>query len=534
MLGERMMTARQAKIFEYRLYREKLKRAADSSLYEYTRQAWSMVEPSREFVDGWHIGAICAHLEAVSKLQIRNLIINVPPRHMKSLLVNVFWPTWEWGPNNKPHLEWIFGAYSPKLSIRDAVKARRVLESSWYHSLWAERFTPDYDRKDLFRRKGTLLAEDQNSKESYRNIHSGSRIATSPGGVGTGSNADIFCFDDPHKVGRLSDTERLKAINWIADEMSTRGNDPATFRRVGIMQRVHAMDATAYLIENQPGQWDHLVLPFEYEPKIIVDLKAKTALNFVDPRTKLGERLWDRYDGETGDRIKDSLKPAQRSGQLQQSPTPKEGVVFKAPWFTPRWTELPPRFDYLITCWDMTFGTGEDEEDPTKTARNAYDVGYALGWFRGKYYVVDEIRERLEPHMQEVKTKGLKAKWAHMGCRTILIEDAANGRATAKKIKRLVSGVILVTPEGTKEDRADAVTSVFMAGDVLFPADGVTPWAEDAVAEFISFGSKARYKDRVDALVHGIEHLEPKVSRKAAVTGAPPTSMEKQSLWSQV
>jgi hypothetical protein len=61
---------------------------AARSLREFVRQAWPIVEPSTPFVPGWHIDAIIEHLEAVSRGQIRNLLINVPPRHMKSLLVS--------------------------------------------------------------------------------------------------------------------------------------------------------------------------------------------------------------------------------------------------------------------------------------------------------------------------------------------------------------------------------------------------------------------------------------------------------------
>jgi hypothetical protein len=56
----------------------------------------AIVEPGTQYVHGWHIDAICEHLEAVSLGQIFNLLINMPPRHMKSLLVSVFWPTWQW------------------------------------------------------------------------------------------------------------------------------------------------------------------------------------------------------------------------------------------------------------------------------------------------------------------------------------------------------------------------------------------------------------------------------------------------------
>lgn len=60
-------------------------------LHDFVAQAWSVLEPETEFVDGVHVHAICDHLQAVTEGQIRNLIINVPPGHAKSLLTAVFW-----------------------------------------------------------------------------------------------------------------------------------------------------------------------------------------------------------------------------------------------------------------------------------------------------------------------------------------------------------------------------------------------------------------------------------------------------------
>src|SRR5215471_2016411 len=109
---------------------------ATRSLREFVRQAWRIVEPSTPFVPGWHIDAIIDHLEAVSRGQIRNLLINVPPRHMKSLLVSVFWPAWEW--IRFPERRWLYSSYAASLSIRDSLKCRRLIESPWYQRLWGD------------------------------------------------------------------------------------------------------------------------------------------------------------------------------------------------------------------------------------------------------------------------------------------------------------------------------------------------------------------------------------------------------------
>src|ERR1700730_10696668 len=120
---------------------------ASRSLREFVRQAWPIVEPSTPFEAGWHIDAIIDHLEAVTRGQIRNLLINVPPRHMKSLLVSVFWPSWEWLVH--PERRWLYSSYAASLSIRDSVKFRCLIESPWYQSRWGDRFdlTSDQNTK---------------------------------------------------------------------------------------------------------------------------------------------------------------------------------------------------------------------------------------------------------------------------------------------------------------------------------------------------------------------------------------------------
>ena len=115
---------------------------AGRSLREFVRQAWPIVEPSTPFVPGWHIDAIIDHLEAVTQGQIRNLLINVPPRHMKSLLVSVFWPAWEW--IRFPQRRFLYSSYAAQLSIRDSVKCRRLIESSWYQERWGNGGDTDF------------------------------------------------------------------------------------------------------------------------------------------------------------------------------------------------------------------------------------------------------------------------------------------------------------------------------------------------------------------------------------------------------
>ena len=158
-----------------RLRAEKARR----SLHEFVVQAWPVLEPATLFVDGIHVEAICQHLQAVTEGRMRNLIINVPPGHAKSLLTAVFWPAWVW--IDQPHIRWLFASYSANLSVRDSVKCRRLIESEWYQQNWGDRYQ---------------LTGDQNQKNRFDNDGTGSRIATRlavqrPGNVPTSSSTMI-------------------------------------------------------------------------------------------------------------------------------------------------------------------------------------------------------------------------------------------------------------------------------------------------------------------------------------------------------
>ncbi len=178
---------------------------ASRSLREFVRQAWHIVEPSTPYVPGWHIDAMADHLEAVTRGEIRKLLINIPPRHMKSLLVSVFWPAWEW--TRYPERRWLYSSYGQHLSIRDSVKCRRLIESPWYQSRWGHLF---------------LLTGDQNTKSRFDNNRSGYRLSTSVDGAATGEGGDRVVCDDPHNIKEAeSDARRKATLDWWDIVMST-------------------------------------------------------------------------------------------------------------------------------------------------------------------------------------------------------------------------------------------------------------------------------------------------------------------------
>jgi predicted phage terminase large subunit-like protein len=498
------------------------------------REAWPILEPATPFVHGWHIDVVAEHLEAVTAGELRRLIINVPPRTMKSITTCVCWPAWEW--LTAPATRWMFASYAGSLSIRDSVKCRRLLQSQGGKT-----------EGTIFERLGysgvlALLTDepwrltgDQNAKEKYENTRTGMRLATSVGAVATGEGGDRIVIDDPLNPQQArSDAERNGANLWWDETMTSRFNN-ARASGVIVMQRLHAQDLTGHLIEQ--GGWHHLCLPAEYEAKhpfVYPDRVKLPALSYNvqaddgtvetvtteggrelagDPRTEEGELLEPVRLSEP---VLTERRRAQGSygyaGQYQQRPAPAEGGMFERAWWK-RWTPdaLPGRWTRVIASWDMRFGDSQ-------AAASSYVVGQVWGVAGADRYLLGQIRKRLS-FTESVKAVQALDAWrpASYGISTVsarLVERKANGAAVIDTLTREIPGLIPIEPEGGKEVRAAAVTPTVEAGNVFLPAsdfipcpDGYEPTATlDFIEEFAIFPNGS-HDDQVDGMSQALNWL---------------------------
>jgi hypothetical protein len=315
-----------------------------------------MLEPQTPFVDGMHIRAVCAHLQAVSRGQIRNLIVNIPPGHAKSLLSAVFWPAWVW--IDRPEARWLFSSYREPLATRDSARCRRLIESDWYQQRWGDRYQ---------------LTDDQNQKSRFENTKTGYRVVV-PMSSGTGERGDYVVVDDPHSVDQAeSDTARSSAVEWWNGSMATRLNDLSTGHKIVIMQRLHEADLTGDLLTM--GGYELLCLPAECEP----ERPCITSIGWADPRKEAGELLWpEKVNRANLEDLKTTLGSYRYASQYQQRPSPAEGGMMKRHWWRywrPAHQELPPvqvrlpdgevqsipavplpaQFDQVLQSWDLAF-----------------------------------------------------------------------------------------------------------------------------------------------------------------------------------
>src|SRR6266567_1403359 len=287
-------------------------------LIAFVRYFWHVLEPETPFVDGWPLWAMCEHLEAVTFGEIRRLLINVPPGFMKSMLVNVFWPAWEWGPQERRHYRYVAFSYSASLTERDNDKFRTIITSTEYQQLYGPLKT---SAEGVGLRNKTTI--------KVMNTHTGWKLASSVGGIGTGERGDRIMIDDPHNVIESeSETVREYTTRWFRESISSRFNSLDTGALVIIMQRVHYDDISGVALGPE-FDYCHLMIPWNYDPTRAIE----NSIGWNDPRDVDGEAAWpDRFSDEAMARQKAEIGPYGWAGQFQQSPVPRGEGIFKREW----------------------------------------------------------------------------------------------------------------------------------------------------------------------------------------------------------
>ena len=511
------------------------RRMCEDDLVEFVKQAWHVVEPSTEYVHGWHIDFICAHLMAVSHGEINRLLINVPPGTMKSMLTNVFWPAWEW--THDPSIRYLCTAHSQNLAIRDSTKMRRLITSEWYKQRWGDK---------------VKLTGDQNQKTKFENTATGFREAVAFESM-TGVRADRVILDDPHSVdSAISDLKREATLTTFREALPTRLSDPKSSAIICIMQRLHEQDVSGEIIEKNLG-YTHVMLPMRFDP----NRKCITELGYEDPREEEGELIFPaRFPLEVVERDEAVMGPYATAGQFQQAPAPRGGGIVKRDWWQLYDDEEAqaqgapgahryPQMDYIIASLDPAY-TEKQENDPSGfTIWGVFQRGgnraRRILSQKGEISELIDDRDTLpsvmlmhawakrlpihgpeiirEPGENDIAFKmRQRAAWGlveHIieSCNRynidkLLIEAKGPGLSVAQEIKRLNRttswNVELINPGARdKVARAYAVQPVFSSGAVFAPDK---TWAEAVIAEWEQF-PRGKHDDLVDSTTQALWYL---------------------------
>ncbi len=388
--------------------------------------------------------------------EISRLLINQPPRSLKSICVSVAYVAWLLG--HDPTRRIIVVSYSNEFAAELHRQFRMVIDAPWYRALFP----------------ATRPAKD-----------SGTELVTSVGGTLPGRGADLIIVDDPLKAEEaMSEPARRRVIDWYGGTLVSRLNDKEKGPIVVVMQRLHENDLAGHLLGQ--GGWEHLDLP---------------AIAVEDSVIPIGDgKLFTRRQGEVLhaereshavlERIKAEIGSLMFSAQYQQRPVPLEGNLVKRDWF--RFYDQPPQpgpGHLVVQSWDIAMMTGE---------ANDYSVCTTWRMVKADYYLIDVFRARLQYPALRRKIASLVARY---GTETILIEKAGPGLTLLQDLRSdLPIGMtrpIGIKPDGSKVERMVAQSAKIEAGHVHLPKQAT--WLDSFLLELLAF-PHGRHDDQVDSV----------------------------------
>lgn len=461
-----------------RWFSERQKSEAD--LRHFIRSAWAVIEPGQRYRHNWHIDLIAEYLMAVDGGQLHRLIINIPPRHMKSTLITVAWPTWSW--LHDESTRWQFWSYGEELMIKHSLDRRAIIESEWYQAQWGDR---------------VRLASDQNRKGVFMNTRRGTMDATRSK---TGKGGNRLVIDDPMDPEDAFSEQQRKTANRLYDQtLSSRLDNPAEDAIVVVMQWLHEDDLTGHLMEQG------------FERPALPSI-ADEPMRHVFPVTgqvrerAVGDLLWpERFPQGVLDNARRALGDFGFASQHQQRPVPLGGAIFHSDrWQTYRAADLPERFKRVVAFADTAHKAGK---------QNDYTV-FAL-WAEGQrgWYLLDLLRGRWEYPQMEAAMVARWESWKTLPIgwrpKLMVVEDASSGIAFIQRIKNETTIPVepFKTGSGDKEARAH-VASGYQAGGRLYlperPQDAV---GEVDTASFITEHAlfpNGKHDDQVDTTTMGL------------------------------
>ena len=332
----------------------------------FVERAFMELNPQTRFLPAPHIEVMASRMEDCRLGNIKRLIVNLPPRSLKSIVVSVAFSAWLLG--KYPSAQIICASYGQDLADKLARDCRSLMTSAFYRRLFPR----------------TRLSPDKQAVHDFLTTEHGGRMATSVGGVLTGRGADFIILDDPLKPDdAMSETRRNSVNAWYDNSLLSRLNNKETGVIVIVMQRLHQDDLVGHVLEQ--GRWDVVSFPaIAVEDEIhVIDGPLEKKL-FV---RQVGDILHpERESAATLAAIRETLGSYNFESQYQQNPMPQGGSIIQANWFrycpAENW---PLRFTLTLQSWDTANKSGE---------RNDYSVCTTWGVYKNHFYLINVSRER--------------------------------------------------------------------------------------------------------------------------------------------
>ena len=447
--------------------------------HTFMHRAFLELNPGTPFLPNWHNELIAAKLEACLRGETIRLIINVPPRSLKSHAATVAFPAYVLG--HYPSAQIVCASYGQDLSNKHSMDCRTLMASGWYRGLFPTRLSPQ-----------------KQSVQEFQTTQNGGRLATSVGGVLTGRGADIIIIDDPLKPDEaLSETQRNGVNEWFDHTLYSRLNDKQNGRIIIIMQRLHEDDLVGHVLEQE--DWDHVRLPAiaEENETHIIESPYRTRTVWRN----IGEALHpEREPLPVLQHLRRTIGEYNFAGQYQQQPAPLGGGMVKAEWFKTYVSgEQPAKFDMIFQSWDTA---------NKSTELSDFSVCTTWGRKNKKFYLLDVLRRRMDyPDLKRT----VRSQADRFRPTNILIEDKASGTQLIQElIREGVYGVNRYEPTMEKIMRLHSVTNTIENGFVYLPTEA--DWRPSYIHELTVFPN-GKHDDQADSTSQALDWAKQHPSR---------------------
>ena len=433
-----------------------------SNFPSFLHKTFNTINPATRYIRNWHLMVIADYLERLRRGDIKRLIINMPPRALKSICVSVAFPAWILAHN--PAARIIAASYCQALSIKHSLDCKFVISSDWY--------------KEIF--SNTILSKAHNQKSKFLTSRNGFRFATSIGGSVTGEGGDLLIIDDPHNPTYIHSKKlRHKAIDWYEQTFASRLNDQNNGKIILVMQRLHEEDLTGHLLAKASGDWHLLKIP----------AIADEDYCFNNYNFKEGEKLYSHLS-EYFTKLSLEIGVENFSAQYLQKPLPSNKSILQLKDLT--FYKVSPPYNLIVQSWDTAIKITENCD---------YSVCTTWGIVDSCYYLLDLFRKKLTYNELKNASKLLAAKYSPQ---FILIEDKASGQSLIQDLKLENNFNIIPTrPKLDKITRFICQTPEFYQRRILFP-EGQYP---ELIDEIINFPN-SRHDDIIDSISQFLTYIK--------------------------
>jgi predicted phage terminase large subunit-like protein len=464
--------------------------AVRSDLAVFVRQSFATIFPGKEYMANWHHAAILHCLRLSIEGKMPRLILNMPPRMLKSFLATVALPAFVLGLD--PTAKFICISYSDELAKTHTRDFRRIIESDWYRLIFPH------------------VQAIKMTENEFATDMGGTRYATSIGATLTGRGGDFIVIDDPLKPEEARSDKMRESVNeWFRSTLLSRLDDKQRSVLIVIMQRLHTNDLAGFI---EAGGGFH---------KLALSAIAITDeyISINDDETyfrRAGEALHEEREGvDLLHKIHDQVGPYNFASQYQQRPEAPEGALFKRHWFKVI-DRLPARREE--GAFHVSIDTALSMADTADYSAISIVYGDRTG-----YYVLFAERGRWD--FDELRQKALTYVHRFGEDVIFLVEAAGTGISLISYLRRTgVTCFHYVPRDGKLVRAAFALPTVYSGRVHIVAEEGCnTDWVEPYLAEFAVFPS-GPYDDQVDSLVQLVNWAERRFNPAGRIDVSEPSS----------